>query len=133
MICKNCGFNFEDGAGFCPNCGTPATPPVDNAVNQQIQYQQAPVMPPVNNTVTPQDLPEQYRPLGAWTYFWLQVLFTIPIVGFIFLIIFSINGSNINRRNFARSYWCVLAIVAVLAVTLIAIYATAIGAFMAAY
>ena len=29
---------------------------------------------------------EEYRPLTAWQYFWLQVLYAIPFVGFIFFI-----------------------------------------------
>ena len=36
-------------------------------------------------------LPEKYRPLGAWSYFGLSLLFSVPVVGFIFLIIFSIS------------------------------------------
>ncbi|MBO4322377.1 MAG: hypothetical protein J5919_05185 [Clostridia bacterium] len=54
---------------------------------------------------------EQLKPLSPWAYFGLQILFSIPILGFIFLIVFSISSANINRRNFARSYWCVLVIV----------------------
>ena len=46
-----------------------------------------------------------YAPLSPWSYFGLTLLFSVPVVGLVFLIIFSINGNNINRRNFARSYW----------------------------
>ena len=67
------------------------------------------------------NLPEQYRPLSMWGYFGLQILFAVPIVGFIFLIIFSISGANINRRNFARSYFCGLIIALVIVGVLVAI------------
>lgn len=50
-------------------------------------------------------IPEKYQPIGPAQYFWLSVLFTIPVIGFIFLIIFSCSRANINRRNFARSYF----------------------------
>ncbi len=60
------------------------------------------------------NLPEQYRPLSPWAYFGLQILFCVPIVGFVFLIVFSFSRGNINRRNFARSYFCVYAIVGVI-------------------
>lgn len=33
-------------------------------------------------------LPEKYRPLSAWAYWGLTLLFSVPVVGFIFLIIF---------------------------------------------
>ncbi|MBO5286358.1 MAG: ABC transporter permease [Clostridia bacterium] len=61
-------------------------------------------------------LPAEHRPLSPWAYFGYTILFSLPIIGLIFLIIFSISGSNINRRNFARSYWCpvVLALIVVI-------------------
>lgn len=68
---------------------------------------------------------EQFRPLSPWAYFGYTILFSIPIVGFVFLIIYSVNDSNINRRNFARSYWCVF-VIAVIAVVIMAV--TGIGA-----
>ena len=57
---------------------------------------------------------EQLRPLSPWSYFGLQILFSIPVVGFIFLIVFSISSANINRRNVARSYFCVLVVALVI-------------------
>ena len=59
-------------------------------------------------------LPEQYRPLSPWAYFGLQLLFCIPVVGFVFLIVFSFSRGNINRRNFARSYFCVYVIIGII-------------------
>ena len=50
--------------------------------------------------------PEQFRPLGAWEYFGYSILYSIPLIGFIMMIIFSFNDSNINRRNFSRSFFC---------------------------
>ena len=67
------------------------------------------------------NVPPEFRPLGAFAYFGLSILFSIPVIGLIFLIVFSFSDANINRRNFARSYfiiWLFLAIiVAVLAIT----------------
>lgn len=51
---------------------------------------------------------EEFQPLSPWQYFWVQVLYGIPVIGFIFLIVHAIGAGNINRRNFARSYFCVL-------------------------
>lgn len=55
-----------------------------------------------------ENVPEQYKPISAWGYVGYQILFSIPLVGFILLIVFSVSDTNINRRNFARSYFCVL-------------------------
>ena len=64
--------------------------------------------------------PDVFKPLSHWTYFGLSILFSLPVVGFIFLIIFSVSDANINRRNFARSYWCIYVIIAVAAVVAVA-------------
>ena len=47
-------------------------------------------------------IPVKYRPMGAWKYLGYSILFGLPIIGFIFIIIFSLDGDNINRRSFAR-------------------------------
>lgn len=59
------------------------------------------------------------KPLSPWAYFSYSILFNIPVIGFILLIVFSLDSSNINRRNYARSYWCWLVIFIVLVVVLI--------------
>ena len=59
-------------------------------------------------------LPSKYKPLGAWGYFGYTILFSLPLIGFICLIIFSLSGDNINRRSFARSYFCGLILVVIL-------------------
>ena len=83
----------------------------------------------MNNTnFTPNQLPEQYRPLSMWEYFGYSLLFNIPVVGFVFLIVFSFSGSNINRRNYARSYFCGLILFIILIV--IRISAGAMGSLL---
>ena len=65
------------------------------------------------------------RPLSPWEYFGLQILYSLPIIGFVFLIIHSVSSANINRRNFARSYWCVYVLVAIV---LLVLLVTGVGA-----
>ena len=69
-----------------------------------------------NQTV---DIPYSYRPLSAWAYFGYGLLFSIPLVGFILLIVFSFSNENINRRNYARSYFCALLEAAIVIVVLV--------------
>ena len=120
MFCPNCGSKTADDAVFCGNCGAkivkeqpkaevPPEPPV-----RETPPVQQPVQPVViRQEITRETLPEKFRPLTAWGYFGYSLLFSIPIVGFIFLIVFSCSGKNINRRSFARSYWCWLIIAAI--------------------
>lgn len=59
-------------------------------------------------------IPEKYRPISAWGYFGYNLLFALPIAGFILLIVFSFDNSNINRRNYARSFFCTLLIIVII-------------------
>ena len=56
-----------------------------------------------------------YKPLGAWAYFGYSLLYSIPIIGLIFMIIHATSNANINRRNHARSFIILLLIGIVLA------------------
>lgn len=65
----------------------------------------------------------QFRPLSAWKYFWLSLLYAIPAVGLVFLIIHSFTRSNLVRRSYARSWFCrmlagVIVLIALFAVLL---------------
>ncbi len=123
MFCTNCGAPLEGTVNNCPNCGTAVSkdePVRVNPVPQQAPVYTAPAQQVVTNIV-----PEENRPLSPWAYFGLQLLFAIPVVGFVFLIIFSCNSGNINRRNFARSYWCSLIILAVVLLVVLLIVMSA--------
>lgn len=72
--------------------------------------------------------PEEYKPLGMWQYFGYQILYSIPLVGLIFVIIHAVSSKNINRRNYARSFFCVLIIALVFAAVC---YATGGAALLA--
>ena len=41
----------------------------------------------------------KYKPLSPWAYFGYNILFSIPIIGFILLIVFSFSNDNINRKT----------------------------------
>ena len=75
------------------------------------------------------NIPSEYRVLSPWAYFGYSILFAIPLIGFILAIVFAFDNSNLNRRNFARSYFCGLLI----AVILIVLFAILVGAGMFAF
>lgn len=145
MFCPKCKQEIADNAKFCKHCGadvqqpvqtipTPPVPPMPSIPTPPIPTPPVPtpMAVPVPTPAVPQKftedmLPEQYRPLSGWAYFGLSLLFSIPIVGFVFLIVFSFSRGNINRRNYARSYWCAL-LVAVALVVVVAVVALALGA-----
>lgn len=104
---------------------------------QQPRQQPAPApapapVTPVNVYMNANQLPAQYQPLSAWAYFGYTLLYCIPIVGFIFLIVFALSDDNINRRNHARSYFCGLIISLIIGVV-VAIIAAIAGVSLMSY
>ena len=140
MFCSNCGKQLPDKARFCDACGSPVREPVQAAAPApepvpvktpepapepvripapEPEHVDEPLFTPEPDPV----VPEENRPLGPWAYFGYSLLFSIPVIGFILLIVFSFAGKNVNRKNFARSYWCwlilIVAIVLILTVVLL--------------
>ena len=73
----------------------------------------------INRPMTERDLPEEFRPISAWGYFGYNLLFAIPLVGFIMLLVYSLGGTNkVNLRNYARSYFCAFIICIIIFVIL---------------
>lgn len=94
---NNYGYNPNPSMnmGYNPNMG------MGMAVNQAPAY----------NTYVDNNgkrVPVEYKPIKAWGYFGYNILFAIPLVGFIFLLVYALGGtSNINLKNYARSFFCV--------------------------
>ncbi len=143
MFCPKCGTEVSDDKAFCPECGNPLKSQAQQAsgARQTAGAQQAsdgqqtagaqqswqatgaqngarphPQVQFQSDTVV---LPDEYKPISMWGYFGYEILFSIPIVGFIVLIVLSINGKNQNVKNFARSYFCFTIIVLILLVILL--------------
>lgn len=66
-----------------------------------------------------QNIPNEYKVLSPWAYFGYSLLFAIPLVGLILAIVFAFDNTNLNRRNYARSYFCGLILVAIMVVLFI--------------
>ena len=60
-----------------------------------------------------QYIPEDYRPLSPWAYFGLSILYSVPVIGWIFLIAHALASRNINKRNYARSFFCIYILAAI--------------------
>lgn len=59
-------------------------------------------------------------PLSPWGYFFRQIIYSIPVIGLIVLLIHAFGASNINAKNFARSFFCIYVVIIVLAVIMFA-------------
>lgn len=57
-----------------------------------------------------------YEPISAWGFIGILALFAIPVIGWIFAIIWACGGCRkLNKRNLARGYLIILALIAVFA------------------
>ena len=66
----------------------------------------------------------EYQPISMWGYFGYELLFGIPVIGFIILLVFAFGGTpNKNLKNFARSKFCCAIVALVLSVILLAVFA----------
>lgn len=46
------------------------------------------------------------RPISAWGYVGYNILYSIPVIGFIIWLVHVFSYANINRRNYAISFFC---------------------------
>ena len=60
--------------------------------------------------------------LSPWAYFWLGVLYCVPVIGWIFLIVHTVSNKNLNRRKFAISIWIKVVICLVICAVIAALY-----------
>ena len=70
----------------------------------------------VNQQASDMLLPPAYRPLSGWNYFWRSVLYSIPVIGWLFLLIHVFACKNRHGRSYARFHLLVAIIVAIAAV-----------------
>lgn len=137
-FCEICGkpFAAEESAenaaaaetqqGFFSQEAAPsAQPQYAKAPGAQPQYGQPPfgsapysapyvqpgAYPPVNENA----LPEEYKPVSVGAYVGYTILFSIPIIGFIMLLVTALSSTNKKSlRNFARAQLILLIIGVVL-------------------
>lgn len=145
MVCKHCGTQNPDSSSFCQGCGAKLggsgtagsngtggnnsyggnTAGFNGSTggyagnnggfqggnyNQNSNFNRS----QLPNTAS---IPEEYQPISMWGYFGYELLFSIPLVGFILLLVFSFGGTkNKNLKNFARSYFCFMIVIIVLSI-----------------
>ena len=145
MICKNCSAQIPDGSKFCTVCGhkivvepfvapKPQQPPQTEPtqVPPQASYTQIPPqvqqghVPPYNLNGTQQQTVSKNTaldaPLTVLDFFLMSLLSFVPIIGFIFLLIWAFSGNaNINRKNYARAalIWILVSIGLVILLSII--------------
>lgn len=138
--CPKCNTVNNDVNVFCETCGNalpvenaPQAPVVEAPVEaapqpQYQQYQPAPqpvyAMPPQFNEDM---LPEEYKPVSVGKYIGYSILFSIPLVGFIMLLVTAFSGgTNKSLKNYARAM-LVMYVIAIVLVIILAVLMAVLG------
>ena len=74
-------------------------------------------------------VPPEYKPISVWGYLGYEILFSIPLVGFIMMLVLAFAPQNVNVKNFARSFllWILLASLFAAIVVVIITAVTGVG------
>ena len=61
------------------------------------------------------------KPISAWGYLGFQLLWAIPVVGWLLWLCAALFAKNQNKKNFARSYFCAFVLLLIVAVVMVAL------------
>ena len=142
-VCPKCGTPYRPGVQFCTECGTrraespaetnqtpvnpkPARPPQPDPMRANSAPMGVPYSPAPSNAASIEgDMPRggAYGVVSTGAFFWLDVLFKLPGLGWLFCIILSFAPKNYNIKHFARSRLIVLVIALICAGLVYAFFA----------
>lgn len=99
MFCKKCGTEIKQGR-FCPVCG--AAVGTENVQRENMQREaMQPNVVYSSNIISNSQGSEPV--MTTWDYVKVYLLSCIPIAGIIIMIVYALDNSKLNRRNYCRA------------------------------
>ena len=68
------------------------------------------------------NIPPEYKPIKPFGYLGYNLLYAIPLIGFIALLVNAIGAKNLNVRNYARSFLWNIFFIITLVVVIVALF-----------
>lgn len=102
---------MSDDAVFCTECGTRMEQPKQNNANQQYNQQYTGPQPNYYHQ-SPEDYAKK-SVVSTGAFFGLNLLFSLPAIGWIICLVMAFAPQNQNIKNFARSklIWIAIGII----------------------
>lgn len=119
IFCKHCGLLLPADQTTCPRCGTPASLPAPAPAQPPLYASAEPEPQPQRPAEGPRydaaNAPKKRGPMGLAGYFGSLCLFAVPVVGLIFMLIWSISERvRPERHRLAQAYLIRTAIISAL-------------------
>lgn len=103
--CPKCGAAVLPGALFCTECGTKLTEEQKTTQEQARTQEQKTAQSPAYSYIPPviQGDPAANDAVGVGAFFWLSVLFSVPVVGLLACLLVSFVPRRKSLKNFGRA------------------------------
>lgn len=98
----------------------------ENIIEQNTVQQQEPIASE-QTPVTPQKPQKSKETVGFWEFLGMIALFSVPVIGFIALIVFMFSPKRKSLKNYARAMMTWLVVRLVVAVLIVCLVITAVG------
>ncbi len=140
VFCPECGTRFDTSPAAEETPAPEIRPEPQEGVKPEPAAPEPEAVKPQPETVKPEQVRQTAPPAPAPApvpaaepekrskeistagYFWLMLLFAVPVVGFIAMLIFACAVKNKNLRNFARAHvvWVIVVLIIAIALWILA-------------